>query len=295
VRSSPGADLAVIAPSSAPKLQYEVGNSTRTDGGYRKTIMNWADGTPPNWNDKVTALVLVCVPFFVGGIAYFFAQTIVATLRGSAPAAVTAGGLAVFFCGSAGAFCVTLVMSAERYADWSRAGITVRIHPAILWCYGIALLGAVVGSACYIMFVSLGTVELPLATPGRETVNRYLMISLLVLSLTGLVALVRRRGRAYLRIGPDGVESADILRTRSAPWDDIVDITDKGDKRARNPIVFIMKDAKPIVVPNADRFASSGAALYWMVRYYWQHPVDRDELTDGRALERLRNEQFEPN
>jgi hypothetical protein len=207
---------------------------------------------------------------------------------------VTAGGLAVFFCGAAGAFCVTLVMSAERYADWSSAGITVRIHPAILWCYGIALIGAVIGSACYITFVSLGTVELPLATPGRETVNRYLMITLLVLSLTGLVAMLRRRGRAYLRIGPDGVESADILRTRTARWDDIVDITDKADRRARNPIVLIVKDAKPIVVLNADRFASSGAALYWMARHYWKHPENRDELTDGRALERLRDGAFEP-
>jgi hypothetical protein len=29
-----------------------------------------------------------------------------------------------------------------------------------------------------------------------------------------------------------------------------------------------------------------------MVRHYWRHPDDRSELTDGRALERLRDEPF---
>ena len=31
-----------------------------------------------------------------------------------------------------------------------------------------------------------------------------------------------------------------------------------------------------------------------MIRHYWKHPENRAELTDGRALERLRNEQFDP-
>lgn len=31
-----------------------------------------------------------------------------------------------------------------------------------------------------------------------------------------------------------------------------------------------------------------------MARHYWRHPEDRNELTDGRALDRLRNDQFEP-
>jgi hypothetical protein len=120
------------------------------------------------------------------------------------------------------------------------------------------------------------------------------MISLPVLSVTGLIALLRNREPGYLRVGVDGIEHADMFRTRRARWEDIVDVTDKADKRARNPIVFVVKDAKPVVVPNADRYSSSGAALYWMTRHYWQHPENRDELVDGRALDRLRGEQFDP-
>jgi len=29
-----------------------------------------------------------------------------------------------------------------------------------------------------------------------------------------------------------------------------------------------------------------------MVRFYWKHPESRDELTDGRVIERLRDEDF---
>jgi hypothetical protein len=45
---------------------------------------------------------------------------------------------------------------------------------------------------------------------------------------------------------------------------------------------------------NAGGLVPNGAALYWMIRHYWLHPENRIELTDGRALERLRNEDFEP-
>jgi hypothetical protein len=36
-----------------------------------------------------------------------------------------------------------------------------------------------------------------------------------------------------------------------------------------------------------------GVALRQLVRFYWQHPDNRGELTDGRALKRLADERFE--
>ncbi|HJT95768.1 MAG TPA: hypothetical protein VJ777_28145, partial [Mycobacterium sp.] len=108
-------------------------------------------------------------------------------------------------------------------------------------------------------------------------------------------ALIVRRRTGYLRLAPHGIESADIRHTRNASWDDITDITDEAPKKtSHQPIVFGTRDAKPIVVNNASGYAPNGAALYWMIRHYWKHPENRDELADGRALERLRNEQFEP-
>lgn len=249
---------------------------------------------PPNWTDNVTGLITISLVLFGGGLVYFSAQLIVAASEGSLWAAMTAGGFAVCLLGFLSAIGVTLLASSDRHADCSSAGTTVRVNPAIAWSYGVALLGGAIGASCFLLFVSRGLAELPFATPGEGRVTRYLVSSLLVLSVGGLIALLRTREPGYLRIGVDGVEHADMLRTRRARWEDIVEVKDKADKRARNPLVFVVKDSKPVVVANAERFGSSGPALYWMARHYWQHPGDRGELSDGRALERLRAEEFEP-
>jgi hypothetical protein len=249
---------------------------------------------PPNWVSGFSALAKFGLLICIGGVVYSAAQMVVALRDGSAWAALTAGGLTVFFLGFLGTVSVTVLASTKRHAEWSAAGTTVRVNPTIAWFYAIALFGGVVGSSCYLFFVSRGLADLPFATPGGGRVNRHLMISLLVLSVSGLIALLRTREPGYLHVGVDGIEHANMLRTRRARWEDVVDVTDKSDKRARNPVVFVVKGAKPVVVPNADRYGSIGPALYWMARHYLQHPDDRNELVDGRALDRLREERFDP-
>ncbi|MEW5809547.1 MAG: hypothetical protein AB1925_08830 [Actinomycetota bacterium] len=198
----------------------------------------------------------------------------------SVTAALGSGGLAVFCTAGVAALLLTVRASAARYADWSEAGTTVRVHPAIAWMWSIALVGGAIGSAFTAWFGSV------------SAVSRYLLGSLLVLSVLGLCAFARTRETGYLRIGREGIAFGDILRTRIARWEQVEGITDHADTRARNPIALGLRDGKPIVVANADRFASSGPSLYWMVRHYWLHPEARDELTDGRALQRLRNHDF---
>ena len=249
---------------------------------------------PPNWASGFSLLAKFGFLVGVGGAVYGTAQTVVALSRGSLLGALTAGGLTVFFGASIVAVACTLFLSGDADADWNDAGTTVRVNPSIAWSYGVALFGGVVGSSCYLLVVLRGGTELPFASTGGGGVTRYLMAALLVLSLIGLAALLRSRETGHLRVGVDGIEHADMFRTRSARWEDVIDVSDKADKRARNPIVFVAKGAKPVVVPNADRYGDSGAALYWMIRHYWQHPENRDELVDGRALDRLRKEQFDP-
>jgi hypothetical protein len=250
--------------------------------------------TPTNWVSGLSLLAKFGLLVGVGGAVYSAAQTVVALLRGSLLGALTAGGLTIFFGASIAAVACTLLVSARADAGWNGSGTTVRVHPSIAWCYGVALFGGAVGSACYLAIVLRGGTDLPFAVAGRGGATRYLMAALLAVSVIGLIALLRTRESGHLRVGPDGIEHADMFRTRSARWEDVVEVTDKADKRARNPIVFVVKGAKPIVVPNADRYGSSGGASYWMARHYRQHSADRDELADGRALERLRNEQFDP-
>lgn len=249
---------------------------------------------PPNWTSGLSALAKFGLLIFIGGAVYSVAQTVVSLLRGSISGAVTTAGLAVFFCAAVATVVLTLTVSGSA-ADtrWDGVGTTVRVNPSIAWAWGVALLGGAVGSSCYLVFVSYGDTELPFATTGRGGPSRYLLSALLLMSIIGLIALLRTRESGRLRFSVDGVEHADMFRTRSARWEDLIDISDKSEKSARNPIVFSTNDAKPIVVPNADRFGVGGPALYWMARHYWNHPESRDELHDGRALDRLRNEDFE--
>lgn len=43
---------------------------------------------------------------------------------------------------------------------------------------------------------------------------------------------------------------------------------------------------------NASLYAPNGAALFWMIRYYWLTPAARGELGNGVAVHRLRAGQF---
>lgn len=237
---------------------------------------------PPNWRRGLPPLAWFGVVILIGAVVHFGLQTVRAQHSASVSGMLAAGGIAMFCLGAVTALGLTFFASAARYALWSPSGTTVRVHPAIVWTYAVALTGALVGSI------------LSMTSSSQGAVTRFLLGCLLVISATGLTALLRSRQSGYVRIGPEGVTHADMFRTRSASWREVVDITDRLDTRTRNPIVLALDDGKPLTISNADRYGSGGAALYWMVRHYWIHPENRDQLVDGSALERLRNEDFEP-
>ena len=51
-------------------------------------------------------------------------------------------------------------------------------------------------------------------------------------------------------------------------------------------VVCVMSDDTAPTIA-ARSFTPDGKALRELVRFYWQHPESRDELTDGAAVERL--------
>ncbi|QZT60573.1 hypothetical protein [Mycolicibacterium austroafricanum] len=244
---------------------------------------------PPNWRPNLTAWTWFGVVVFVVGALYCVVRAATSVAQGSTLGALIAGGLAVMCVGGLAAFAVTFTVSAAHYRESVDSATTLRVNPAIAVLYGIALAGAVLGSSLYVTFSTRESVRVLF---GGGVVFRSLMAALLALSLLGLIGLVRSREPGRLSLTPAGVEHANLLGSRSAVWDQITDIADAAGNRAMNPIVITVRDAKPIVVSNADRYGDGGPAVYWMVRHYWSHPDDRDELTDGRALARLREGQF---
>ncbi|MGV0794345.1 hypothetical protein [Mycolicibacterium sp. XJ1819] len=53
-----------------------------------------------------------------------------------------------------------------------------------------------------------------------------------------------------------------------------------------------MSDEDVLTMPAAS-FTSEERRLRELVRFYWQNPDHRDELTDGQALKRLAEGRFE--
>lgn len=120
---------------------------------------------------------------------------------------------------------------------------------------------------------------------------------------------IKRRGGGYLRLTPEGFVFAVGLVAKKGTWSEVTAVTDVAPKRSYGwgpfkltfshayalcPITITMANGKVVTVKQAGLYAADGDALRESVRFYWQHPGYRVELTDGRALQRLREAQFKP-
>ena len=112
----------------------------------------------------------------------------------------------------------------------------------------------------------------------------------LVLTTAPLLWRNLRRGcTKYLRLTPGGFELEEGWRSESGDWDQVKDVTDAAPGQQTStsgPVVFVMSDGSAPTIA-AGAMTPNGKALRELVRFYWQHPESRGELTDGRALERL--------
>lgn len=102
--------------------------------------------------------------------------------------------------------------------------------------------------------------------------------------------MLRTNGMAWLRLNNDGYQFLDGLNRGSGCWSDLAAVTDKldGPQGRFTPLVFRSTDGKVTSIQSSSMYAGpDGRPLQELVRYYWQHPESRDELTNGQALERF--------
>jgi hypothetical protein len=136
-----------------------------------------------------------------------------------------------------------------------------------------------------------------------EYPSMYLAFGVVALvCVAGLVSMARRGTSAYVRLTPQGFAFAYGFAASTGRWSDVVAVTDDvlpmrfgiGRFKIEQPggpspcaITMVMRDGPKYGVPDGNYVAASGGALRELVRFYWQHPGERGELTDGRASERL--------
>lgn len=163
------------------------------------------------------------------------------------------------------------------------------------WLLYVVVVAVIVSGTLFVVFVPRGEVGISM-TVGQRVFFPIAMALVVRIAVVGLAAAVARGGTGHLRLSPKGFEIAELSFTTTGSWADSVDVTDvaSDDRRTQFPIVMKMRDGSARVISSADSYVPGSNALYWMIRHYWLNQEGRVELTDGRALERLRNAQFEP-
>ena len=161
--------------------------------------------------------------------------------------------------------------------------------------FSVSSVAGVSAAALYLTLSPLGMLD---AISSNIVQHSAFAISGFVVVFGGwnLYGMLRRGGESYLRLDPRGVEVWNGHWGSSArrAWEEIEEVSDRpphGKKVRREMVVFTLSDRRYTSLIFDTITADSHALREW-VRFYWQHPERRDELTDERASRRLEEEKF---
>jgi len=247
---------------------------------------------PTGWRDSRKTLTWV-VLIVLAMVALLLYWGIPATLRGHYLTTLVILGWGALPLAAATALVLAACGWTSLRISYDSTGTTVLPDRTLGILFFAALIVLVPAGVLFVIFVPRGDIDIPM-TRGLQIFSPILMGFAVVVAISGLMSAWRRGGIGYLKLMESGIDNANIVFTKSVDWEDIVDVRDSAEtKRTRKAIVLCLQDGSEEVIEGADLYVPRGAALYWMVRHYWRHPDDRVELTDGRAVDRLRHGRFE--
>lgn len=172
------------------------------------------------------------------------------------------------------------------------AGTTIRprmLYDALSYIWHIA---ATLAGWVYITLAPFGLIDIPHA---RST-QPWMMAFIALAGVSTIWRMIAHGGDSYLRLTPSGCEiwNGPWLAMRRAKWEDISEVRDQPlhrKLRGREVIVLALPEGRSGTFLS-DTVTDDSHALREWVRFYWQNPEHRAELTDGRALKRLDEERF---
>ncbi|MGV0656714.1 hypothetical protein ABQE48_22965 [Mycolicibacterium thermoresistibile] len=153
----------------------------------------------------------------------------------------------------------------------------------------------VVAAVLYLAFAPFDLVDF-VPTGTMRVILPVGLASLVVFGVPILYGVFTRGGVGYLRVDPIGFEVwngqwGSLVR---GTWDEIEQILGappRGRKPFHEVVFFVLPKGRSAMLI-ADSITGNSAALREWVRFYWQHPDYRAELSDARALRRLGEEEF---
>lgn len=232
---------------------------------------------------------------FAGGFGILCSVWAVVTAgRGEYLTTIVVLGFAGFCFGLVVPFIIVRSGKVTARAEVDATGTTIRPDRNVEVLTEAWVLAGIVGMGLFAIFQPVGKLDIPVP----HTMRYYLPFMSAAGAVMGaplLWRMAKRGGTKYLRLTPDGFEFEEGSSSTSGEWAQLKGVTDQAPGKpppAYSAIVMVMSDGQTPTLAAAS-FTPGGKALRELVSFYWQHPERRSELTDGEALVRLRNEQFD--
>lgn len=235
----------------------------------------------------VTAVAVVAVLF--GGFGTFCTIWVFRLLeQDRLPSMFVVAGFAVFGFAILAVRVFLATGSVSPRIDYGDAGTVLRPDPKVDRLSATAVLAGFAAMLLYAAGAPFGVVALP----GIADQRWYALASAIgvVIGVPSLARIARHRGMGYLRLTPDGVEHVDPYSRVERRWDELTEVSDQ--PRQQNWLqmagsTYVTTSDGRTRTLTSDWYTPGGHALRELMRFYWQHPDHRVELTDGRAARRL--------
>jgi hypothetical protein len=225
----------------------------------------------------------------VNGLALLsVAWMVVALRRGEYFTTVVVLGFALAFVGLEASLVLVIRGKVRPRVEFNSEGTTIRPDRTADGLLKWGTVAAVIAVATYAIFAPQGKIDIPLPYGNQRMWN----IVAIGLTLAGIVSLWRtfeRGGVSFVRLTPSGFEMSQGSSSMDGVWHDVVAITDRRPEKPPpfRAMIFVKSRDDRVRTLVVDSYTPGGDAMRRFVRYYWLNPDHRDELTDGRAIERL--------
>ena len=215
--------------------------------------------------------------------------TVRCLVRGEYPSALVALGGSAFCFGLVTPLAKVVRRKQAPSVEVDATGTIFRPDRGIDIPMQVSLVGGIGASVLIAVLAPLDKLAIPVPPFMRFSLP-FMSVVIVALGAPMLWRNVSRGGATkYLGMTRNGFDISEGLRSHSGDWEDVRDITDQVPGKpvsTSGPIVFVMADDSTPTIA-ASGMTPDGTALRELARFYWEHPEARDELTDGRAVERL--------
>lgn len=216
-----------------------------------------------------------------------------ALFHGDYLTALIAGGATIFWLAPARVWQTMPTVISRGTCD--AQGTTIRVDKRIDCLLFIGVIAGVLalGSAGVLGVMNKLFIPLP---PDIGPMFAMAFIGPALVFAAALILTVKRGGIGFVRLTVEGFTFVEAFSTNSGEWSQVVDIVDRAPDGvpAKSPLVMSMADGDFKMIKESSLYTPNGAALVKFLRFYWLNPDNRSELTDERALERLREVQLNP-